>query len=73
MSYIVRSRYVQDIKRKFNSILDLGSGAGHLSKMLEPPITKKVVMLDSSGAFKSSLALLDPKTHLQTKDIQRRV
>ncbi|KIP10408.1 hypothetical protein PHLGIDRAFT_497057 [Phlebiopsis gigantea 11061_1 CR5-6] len=37
-----------DIKRKFNTILDLGSGPGHLSKMLESPITKKVVMLDSS-------------------------
>ncbi|CAL1700136.1 unnamed protein product [Somion occarium] len=37
-----------DIKRKFNVILDLGSGPGHFSKMLEPSITKKVVMLESS-------------------------
>ncbi|GJE87485.1 S-adenosyl-L-methionine-dependent methyltransferase [Phanerochaete sordida] len=37
-----------DIKRKFNSVLDLGSGPGHLSKMLEPYMTQKVVLLDSS-------------------------
>ncbi|KZT28639.1 S-adenosyl-L-methionine-dependent methyltransferase [Neolentinus lepideus HHB14362 ss-1] len=37
-----------DIKRKFNTILDLGSGPGHLSKLLDAEITKKVVMLDSS-------------------------
>ncbi|KAI0340873.1 S-adenosyl-L-methionine-dependent methyltransferase [Trametopsis cervina] len=37
-----------DIKRKFNTILDLGSGPGHLSKMLETATTAKVVMLDSS-------------------------
>lgn len=39
----------QDIKRKFNSILDLGSGAGHFSKMLDSETTAKVVMLDASG------------------------
>ncbi|EKM59932.1 uncharacterized protein PHACADRAFT_115300 [Phanerochaete carnosa HHB-10118-sp] len=37
-----------DIKRRYNAILDLGSGPGHLSKMLEPHMTRKVVMLDSS-------------------------
>ncbi|THG97486.1 hypothetical protein EW026_g4531 [Hermanssonia centrifuga] len=37
-----------DIKRKFNAILDLGSGPGHLSKMIEPEMTDKVIMLDSS-------------------------
>ncbi|KAI0686487.1 S-adenosyl-L-methionine-dependent methyltransferase [Cytidiella melzeri] len=37
-----------DIKRKFDTILDLGSGPGHFSKMLETTNTMKVVMLDSS-------------------------
>ncbi|KAK7696151.1 hypothetical protein QCA50_000802 [Cerrena zonata] len=37
-----------DIKRKFNTILDLGSGPGHLSKMLDSSTTTKVIMLDSS-------------------------
>ncbi|TFK46889.1 S-adenosyl-L-methionine-dependent methyltransferase [Heliocybe sulcata] len=37
-----------DVKRKFNSILDLGSGPGHLSNLIESDITRKVVMLDSS-------------------------
>ena len=37
-----------DIKRKFSTILDLGSGPGHLSKLLEPETTTKVVLLDSS-------------------------
>jgi len=38
-----------DINRKFKSILDLGSGAGHFSKLLETSVTGKVVMLDSSA------------------------
>ncbi|TFY56434.1 hypothetical protein EVJ58_g7647 [Rhodofomes roseus] len=37
-----------DIKRKFKSVLDVGSGSGHFSKLLEPETTQKVVMLDSS-------------------------
>lgn len=37
-----------DIKRKFNTILDLGSGAGHFTKLIERETTGKVVMLDSS-------------------------
>ncbi|PIL37539.1 hypothetical protein GSI_01233 [Ganoderma sinense ZZ0214-1] len=39
---------MQDIKRKFNTILDLGSGPGHFSKLLDSEITQKVVMVDSS-------------------------
>ncbi|KAI0711046.1 S-adenosyl-L-methionine-dependent methyltransferase [Cerioporus squamosus] len=39
---------MQDIKRKFSSVLDLGSGPGHFSKLLDPEVTQKVVMLDSS-------------------------
>lgn len=39
---------LMDIKRKFNSVLDVGSGPGHLSKMLEKDITKKVTMLELS-------------------------
>ncbi|KAG2060219.1 S-adenosyl-L-methionine-dependent methyltransferase [Suillus hirtellus] len=37
-----------DIKRKFNTIVDLGSGPGHFSKLLEPEKTRKVLMIDSS-------------------------
>jgi len=37
-----------DIKRKFDTILDLGSGPGHFSKLLEPDKTRKVLMIDSS-------------------------
>ncbi|KAF7789455.1 hypothetical protein EIP86_000400 [Pleurotus ostreatoroseus] len=37
-----------DIKRKFSSVLDLGSGPGHFSKLLDTEITDKVVMLDAS-------------------------
>ncbi|KAI0254651.1 S-adenosyl-L-methionine-dependent methyltransferase [Lactifluus subvellereus] len=37
-----------DIKRKFTSILDLGSGPGHFSKLLEIDRTQKVTMLDLS-------------------------
>lgn len=50
-----------DIKRKFNTILDLGSGPGHFSKLLEPETTKKVVMLDSSSTycFGQELPLVD--------------
>jgi len=39
----------KDIKRTHSSILDVGSGPGHFSKLLDPQITKKIVMLDFSG------------------------
>ncbi|KAI0040429.1 S-adenosyl-L-methionine-dependent methyltransferase [Auriscalpium vulgare] len=38
-----------DIKRKFETVLDLGSGAGHFSKLLEEDKAGKVTMLDLSG------------------------
>jgi NADH dehydrogenase [ubiquinone] 1 alpha subcomplex assembly factor 5 len=41
--------FIQDIKRKFATIVDLGSGPGHFSKLLDPETTKKVIMIDSSG------------------------
>ncbi|KAI0307204.1 S-adenosyl-L-methionine-dependent methyltransferase [Multifurca ochricompacta] len=37
-----------DIKRKFSSVLDLGSGPGHFSKLLESDRTQKVTMMDLS-------------------------
>ncbi|KAG1752479.1 S-adenosyl-L-methionine-dependent methyltransferase [Suillus paluster] len=40
-----------DIKRKFDTIVDLGSGPGHFSKLLEPEKTRKVLMIDSSEAM----------------------
>ncbi|EPT00792.1 hypothetical protein FOMPIDRAFT_1162498 [Fomitopsis schrenkii] len=52
-----------DIKRKFNTILDLGSGPGHFSKLLEPETTKKVVMLDSSR----ELLHRDPDTEFEVE------
>ena len=42
-----------DIKRKFNTILDVGSGPGHFSKLLETETTKKAVLLDSSSTLYS--------------------
>lgn len=39
----------QDIKRKFNTIVDLGAGPGHFSKLLEPDKTRKVVMIELSS------------------------
>ncbi|KAG9218694.1 hypothetical protein CCMSSC00406_0001192 [Pleurotus cornucopiae] len=37
-----------DIKRQFNTILDLGSGPGHFTKLIGKDRAQKVVMLDSS-------------------------
>lgn len=39
----------QDIKRKFGTVLDLGSGPGHFSKLLDTEKVQKSIMLDSSG------------------------
>ncbi len=39
----------QDIKRKFGTVLDLGSGPGHLTKLLDREKVQKSIMLDSSG------------------------
>lgn len=38
-----------DIKRKFDTVVDLGSGPGHFSKLLETDKVKKSIMIDSSG------------------------
>ncbi|KAH9077223.1 S-adenosyl-L-methionine-dependent methyltransferase [Lactarius deliciosus] len=52
-----------DIKKKFPSILDLGSGSGHFSKLLEPDRTQKVTMVDMS-----KLALgRDPDTEFEVQ------
>ncbi|KAG6841820.1 hypothetical protein C0991_006227 [Blastosporella zonata] len=37
-----------DIKRKFNTVVDLGSGPGHFSKLLELDNTAKSIMIDAS-------------------------
>ncbi|KAI5119596.1 hypothetical protein M0805_005766 [Coniferiporia weirii] len=37
-----------DIKRRFGSVLDLGAGTGHFSKLLEPENAGKSIMLDLS-------------------------
>jgi len=57
---------LMDIKRNFNSVLDLGSGPGHFSKLLEPVTTKKVVMLDSS----LNLLYRDPISQFEV-DVER--
>ncbi|PPQ66744.1 hypothetical protein CVT26_009545 [Gymnopilus dilepis] len=47
-----------DIKRDFNAILDLGSGPGHLSKLLEKDKVQKSIMFDSSGNVDDSWCYL---------------
>ncbi|KAF8530905.1 S-adenosyl-L-methionine-dependent methyltransferase [Gautieria morchelliformis] len=37
-----------DIRRRFDTIVDLGAGAGHFSRLLDREITRKVRMLDIS-------------------------
>lgn len=46
--YIITKKYIQDIKRTFNSVVDLGAGSGHLTRLLEPESVKKSIMLDMS-------------------------
>lgn len=48
---------IQDIKRKFDTIVDLGSGPGHFAKLLELSKTRKCIMIDSSGALIRALLL----------------
>ncbi|CCM03355.1 uncharacterized protein FIBRA_05484 [Fibroporia radiculosa] len=54
---------LQDIKRKFSTIIDIGSGPGHFSKLLEPETTDKVVMIDSS----EKLLHRDPDSEFEVK------
>lgn len=42
-------RCSQDITRRYPVVLDVGSGPGYLAKHLDPEITQKVVMVDSSS------------------------
>ena len=45
---------LQDIKRTFNSVVELGSGAGYFTRLLEPGNTQKSLMLDMSGTMPGS-------------------
>ena len=56
----VLNRRAQDIKRKFGSVLDLGSGPGHFARLLDPETAQKVVMLDSSGTPLLPLPVVRP-------------
>ncbi|KAK2465958.1 hypothetical protein APHAL10511_001599 [Amanita phalloides] len=49
-----------DIKRQFNTILDLGSGPGHFTKLLELNKVRKSIMIDSSITLHR-----DPDSHFQ--------
>ncbi|KAI0030524.1 S-adenosyl-L-methionine-dependent methyltransferase [Vararia minispora EC-137] len=40
-----------DIRRKFDHVLDLGSGAGHFSQLLERDKVKRITMLDLSRSM----------------------
>lgn len=42
---------LEDIKRTFDTMLDLGSGPGHFSKLLETTKVRKCIMVDSSGKY----------------------
>lgn len=39
----------QDIKRNFNTVVDLGSGCGHIVKHLDSDMVDKLIMCDMSG------------------------
>lgn len=41
---------LQDIKRRYPLVLDVGSGPGYLARHLDQDITQKVIMVDSSSA-----------------------
>lgn len=52
--------HFQDIKRSFGSVLDIGAGAGHFSKLLEPENTRRSIMLDLSRASLIYLVKMKP-------------
>ncbi|KAH9939255.1 S-adenosyl-L-methionine-dependent methyltransferase [Epithele typhae] len=58
---------MQDIKRRFNTVLDLGSGPGHFSKLLGPENTRRVVMIDSSAKtlHRDDSTEFDPEVEVQ--------
>jgi len=51
MTWLTQFILTQDIKRNFGTIIDLGSGPGHFTRLLEPDKVQKSVMLDSSGMY----------------------
>ncbi|KAI0355402.1 S-adenosyl-L-methionine-dependent methyltransferase [Trametes cingulata] len=56
----------QDIKRKFDTVLDLGAGPGHFSQLLEKEMVKKAILLDSS----EKLLNRDPDSYFEV-EVQR--
>lgn len=45
---------LEDIKRTFRTVVDVGSGPGRFARLLSAEKVGKVVMIDSSGDFTSS-------------------
>lgn len=42
---------LQDIKKRFPTILDYGSGSGHISKFLDDELARKIIQVDDSGLY----------------------
>jgi hypothetical protein len=54
--FVTFAAYVEDIKRRFPKILDLGAGCGYLNKHIDDELTKELVQVEISG-FVFSFAL----------------
>ncbi|KAI9313277.1 S-adenosyl-L-methionine-dependent methyltransferase [Dichotomocladium elegans] len=59
---------LQDIKRDFDTVVDLGSGCGHIVKHVNKDMLKKLVMCDTSA-----YALLRDKDIAYPVEVERRV
>ena len=57
----------QDIKRNFKTVVELGSGAGHFSRLLEPENAQKALMLDLSGTDAACFSSADAQSSLRGK------
>ena len=55
---LIYAMRTQDIKRKFNTVLDVGAGPGHFSKLLPAQSIGHVHMIDLSGT--KTLQLMGP-------------
>lgn len=47
---------IQDIKRRYPTVLDVGSGPGFLAKHVDPEITQKMILVDSSRKASTPLS-----------------
>jgi NADH dehydrogenase [ubiquinone] 1 alpha subcomplex assembly factor 5 len=60
--------HVQDIKDRYRTILDLGSGSGHISKFLTPDLAERLIQVEMSRKLLTGAGEITSSAGLAQRD-----